>query len=134
MTEQRGKEAKGDPSPLLMAISELMALRALELAGKRIPSRRGGRSLWDRYKDVPPWEIHTIFPVRPEELDKILANAWAIPLRIGVPTSLVEALDMHVRALLIAGRAFDRTDLRLTLSRTSFDDTKLPWVKGASIE
>jgi hypothetical protein len=117
-----------------MAISELMTLRALELAGKRIPSRRGGRSLWDHYRDVPPWEIHTIFPARLEELDKILTNAWALPLQVGVPTSLLETLDAHVRALLIAGHAFNRTDLRLTLSQTSFDEAKLPWTKTAPLE
>lgn len=115
------------PSPLLRAISELMALRALELAGKRLPTRRGGRSVYNIHRNVPPWEIHTIFPAQSNELDKILVNAWNIPAFIGVPTPLIEALDSHVRALLISGLPFSRADLRLTLSRVECNENELPW-------
>lgn len=127
MTRRPPDIPTGEPEPLIAGVCELIVLRALELAGKRIPSRRGGRSLRACYRNVPPWEIHTIFPARSDELDKLLENAWTLPLSIGVPASLIEALNEHVRVLLVAGLPFNRADLRLSLSRVSGDATRLPW-------
>jgi hypothetical protein len=112
---------------LLSAVAELSVLRAIELAGDRI-IRRAERSLRGPLKAFKPISVHVQRPVEEADLDDILTrDAWAIPAVAGLPKSLIDALDGHMRILLVAGLEFRREDLALTLSRLSLESLSLPW-------
>lgn len=115
---------------LLLAVSEMAVLRALQLAGNRILGKHG-RSVRGPMKSVAPWSIHVHLPVEAKELDGLLKDAWQIPVEVGLPTELLDALDRHARTLLAAGLEFHRDDLELTLSRLPVQPA-LPWESRSS--
>ncbi|MGW7207612.1 hypothetical protein [Streptomyces sp. NPDC054837] len=115
---------------LLVAVSEMSVLRALQLAGNRILGKRG-RSVRGPMKSVVPWSIHVHLPVQANELDGLLKDAWQIPVEAGLPADLLDALDRHARTLLAAGLEFRRNDLELTLSRLPVQPA-LPWEPRSS--
>ncbi|MFI2640801.1 hypothetical protein [Streptomyces sp. NPDC018610] len=110
---------------LIAAVSEMAVLRALQLAGNRIIGARG-RSVRGPMKSVEPWSIHVHLRVEEQELDAFLKDAWQIPIAVGLPDDLLDALDLHTRTLLTAGIEFNRDDLRRTLSRRP-QQPALPW-------
>ncbi|RNF94877.1 hypothetical protein [Streptomyces botrytidirepellens] len=116
--------AEVDRAVLVTAVSEMAVLRALQLAGNRLLGKRG-RSVRGPMKDVEPWSIHVHLPVAEHELDALLKDAWQIPVAVGLPGGLLDALDAHVRTLLAAGMEFRRDDLLLTLSQ--LPQFVLPW-------
>ncbi|MCT7350668.1 hypothetical protein N4P33_00475 [Streptomyces sp. 15-116A] len=110
---------------LIAAVSEMAVLRALQLAGNRIIGARG-RSVRVPMKSVEPWSIHVHLRVEEQELDAFLKDAWQIPIAVGLPDDLLDALDLHTRTLLTAGIEFNRDDLRRTLCRLP-QQPALPW-------
>ncbi|MET9761950.1 hypothetical protein ABZ016_23305 [Streptomyces sp. NPDC006372] len=110
---------------LITAVSEMAVLRALQLAGNRIIGARG-RSVRGPMKSVEPWSIHVHLRVEEHELSTFLKDAWQIPIAVGLPDDLVDALDLHTRTLLTAGIEFNRDDLLRTLSRLP-QQPALPW-------
>lgn len=81
---------------------ELVALRALELAGNRM-IKNGPRGVRGQYQNLPSWEMHTVAPV-PPDLDKVLARAWDVaePV-IGDQPCLRRTVEDYVRTLLSTG-------------------------------
>jgi hypothetical protein len=102
--------------PLILIISEMAAIRALELAGNRLKGEYD-RSYQSALNKVPRWDAHTIVRAEEKHLDKILEGAWEIPRAVGVPEPLLEILDVHVRAVLTAGIPYSREDLKSSLRR-----------------
>lgn len=121
--EQHGRVA-------LVAVSEMAVMRALQLAGNRVLGRRG-RSVRGPMRSVDRWSIHVHLPVEDHELDALLEGAWEIPVAVGLPSGLLDALESHVRALLAAGIEFRREDLLLTLSQLPAG-LSLPWESHTS--
>ncbi|MFF9503487.1 hypothetical protein [Streptomyces sp. NPDC014656] len=109
----------------LIAVSEMAVMRALQLAGNRILGKRG-RSVRGPMRSVDLWSIHVHLPVEGHELDALLKDAWEIPIAVGLPSLLLDALDRHARTLLAAGIEFRRGDLLLTLSQLPAG-LSLPW-------
>ncbi|MFF7656478.1 hypothetical protein ACFZCY_42800 [Streptomyces sp. NPDC007983] len=114
-----------DRTVLVTAVSEMAVLRALQLAGNRLQGKRG-RSVRGPMKAVEPWSIHVHLQAQEHEFDNLLTDAWQIPVAVGLPDDLLDALDKHVRNLLAAGIEFRRDDLLLTLSRLP-QQPVLPW-------
>lgn len=104
-------------SPLL-AVCDVLVVRALEVAGKRIV--RAERSRF-RVLGTRPWHVaHTIWRPTQEHVAKSLTNAWdVVPAMLdahgccGITSrQVVEMLDKYASDLLITGTAHNLTDLR----------------------
>lgn len=104
-------------SPLL-AVCDVLVIRALEVAGKRIV--RAERSRF-RTLGTRPWHVaHTLWRPSPENVAKSLHSAWdVVPALIdsygccGVTSRQVTAcLDKYTSDLLITGTAHDLDELR----------------------
>ncbi|MFR9796507.1 hypothetical protein ACL02U_11470 [Streptomyces sp. MS06] len=96
------------------AMAEMAVLRALQVAGRRLLARRS-RVVRGPLRTVPPWELHVHLPVGDTDLALLLRDAWVIPEAVGLPSTMIEALDQHVRILLAAGLGYRRDDLFKTL-------------------
>ncbi|MEH1014628.1 hypothetical protein V6U90_16140 [Micromonospora sp. CPCC 206060] len=101
-----------------VAACEVLALRALEIAGKRILGR-------GRYQHVhlKAWEYHTVRPSTPPSVARLLHDAWtavpAVATRLGVDAEkLTAALTGYVGGLLVSGSRHDPAELREHLART----------------
>lgn len=101
------QKAKGDQptaaqAALLMG-AHMVVQRSLEMAGKRLLTRANR----DKFRDVPPWELHTaIHVLEPEHAERLLDDTFnTVPMlaeRTGVPTGeLREALAGYCRELFI---------------------------------
>lgn len=125
-TEDRGPPeqaaiaaAAADPlSGPFVAACEALALRALEVAGKRVL----GRDRY-RYTDLPVWEYHTVRQSTPTSVPRLLQGAFtavpAVASRLGVdPEKLTAALTSYVGGLLVSGSRHDVADLREHLAAT----------------
>jgi hypothetical protein len=124
-TERRGPpqqnaiaaSAAGLAEPFVAAC-EVLALRALEIAGKRVVGR-------ERYRhtDLKAWEYHTVRQSTPPSVPRLLEGAWtavpAIATRLRVdPEKLTAALAAYVGGLLVTGARHDPAELREHLNRT----------------
>ncbi|NLU77751.1 hypothetical protein HCA58_04935 [Micromonospora sp. HNM0581] len=124
-TERRGPPEKAAlaaaAEPLtgpFVGACEALALRALEVAGKRVIGR-------ERYRhtDLSVWEYHTVRQATPTSVPRLLQGAFtAVPAvagRLGVDAEkLTAALSGYVSGLLVAGRRHDVDELREHLART----------------
>ncbi len=124
-TERRGPPDKAAlaaaAEPLtgpFVGACEALALRALEVAGKRVIGR-------DRYRhtDLSVWEYHTVRQSTPTSVPRLLQGGFtAVPAvagRLGVdPEKLTAALTGYVGALLVSGRRHDADELREHLAGT----------------
>lgn len=97
------------PDPGLMAACDALVTRALELAGKRLRSRRP-RSQRGHLQEVDAAGVHVEVDLDPAEIDnlKLLDDAWArlplVAVRYGVDVGCLRGtLDSYVRELLAAG-------------------------------
>lgn len=108
------------------AMAEMAVLRALQVAGRRLLARRS-RAVRGPLRTVPPWELHVHLPVGDTDLALLLRDAWVIPQAVGLPSTMIEELDQHVRILLAAGLGYRRDDLFKTLSRLPLEQLVLPW-------
>lgn len=113
-------EATWEP---LVAVADVVVLRALEVAGKRVAGR--DRSLRGRLQaeGVAPWRVHTL--VRPDlpTVLRALDGAWdALPFLVdeygccGATPEQVEAvLSRYARDLLLTGQEHRTSELRVRL-------------------
>ncbi|HBF82181.1 MAG TPA: hypothetical protein DD420_20320 [Streptomyces sp.] len=108
------------------AMAEMAVLRALQVAGRRLLARRS-RAVRGPLRTVPSWELHVHLPVGDTDLALLLRDAWVIPEAVGLPSTMIEALDQHVRILLAAGLGYRRDDLLRTVSRLPLEQLVLPW-------
>lgn len=108
-------------SPLL-AVCDVLVIRALEVAGKRIV--RGERSRF-RVLGTRPWHVaHTIWRPDQSHVNKSLQNAWdVIPALLdthgccGVTSrQITDMLDRYTSDLLLTGTPHNLTDLRYRFS------------------
>jgi len=105
-------------APALLAVCDVLVVRALELVGKHIVRLERGR--FNRMKGRPWHEAHTLWKPRPDMIEKALKGAWdVIPAMLdnhgccGVTSRQVAIMvDSYVRDLLITGTAHNITDLR----------------------
>lgn len=108
-------------SPLL-AVADVLVVRALEAVGKRIV--RAERSRFNRMGSRQWHEAHTVWPPEESSVVKTLANAWdVVPALLdthgccGVTSRQVtEMLDGYVRDLLITGTMHTFDQLRQRFS------------------
>lgn len=97
---------------------EQVALRALELAGKRMLSRseRGWQS---PASGVHPWDVHTVASrPAPEQMDRLLDGAYTTAhVNFADDPCVLEAVDDYCRHLLATGQPHRREYLATTLTR-----------------
>ncbi|MDQ0404444.1 hypothetical protein ABVB69_05150 [Streptomyces sp. NPDC000349] len=104
---------------LFTTLSEVAMLRALELAGSRLAvNNRPSRAALNQ---LPKWDVHTLLRVKESDLGSLLKGAWDIPKASGYPEELLRALDEHSRIILMAGIAYSRTDMLMTLAKRNLD-------------
>jgi hypothetical protein len=115
-------------APALLAVCDVLVVRALEQVGKRIV-RAGDRSTrGSRFRQMGtrPWhEAHTLWKPTADMVDKGLFGSWdVIPAMLdnhgccGVTSRQVqEMVDTYVRDLLVTGTAHNITDLRYRFER-----------------
>ena len=105
----------------LLAASDVLVLRALELIGKRIV--RVDRSRFRRMGVLEFHEAHVLWQPEEEMLEKSLATAWTFVeqvvrehARADIDSrQVVLILDRYVRDLVQGMRAHDVTELRYRL-------------------
>lgn len=105
-------------APALLAVCDVLVVRALEAVGKRIV--RAERSRYNRKGNKPWHEAHTIWTPDPGMVNKGLEGSWdVIPAMLdnhgccGVTSVQVQQMiDAYVRDLLITGTIHNMTDLR----------------------
>lgn len=105
-------------SPALLAVCDVLVVRALETVGKRIV--RSDRSRFGQMQGRPWHVAHTLW--RPEERDtaKVLDTAWdVVPAMLQnhgccglTANQIVRTMDDYVRDLLVTGTAHNLSDLR----------------------
>lgn len=104
--------------PALLAVCDVLVVRALEAVGKRVV--RVDRSRFSRMNGRPWHLAHTLWQPDESMTNKALAGAWdVVPAMLdshgccGVTSRQVTAmLDAYVRDLLITGTGHSLTDLR----------------------
>lgn len=104
-------------SPLL-AVCDVLVIRALEVTGKRIV--RAERSRFRVLGTRPMHEAHTLWRPAPDLVKKSLQNAWAVVPALmdsygccGVTSiKVTECLNRYATDLLITGTAHDIDELR----------------------
>jgi hypothetical protein len=118
-------------SPLL-AVCDVLVIRALEVTGKRIV--RAERSRF-RVLGTRPWhEAHTIWRPSQEHVAKSLQNAWdVIPALLDVhgccgltTVQVVDCLNQYATDLLITGTQHSLGELRYRFHRDLHLDVPLP--------
>lgn len=105
-------------SSALLAVADVLVIKALEVVGKRLV--RVDRSRHKRRGTRPMHEVHAIWTPDPSMMDKGLSGAWdVIPAMLtahgccGVTADEVQAMvDRYVRDLLITGTLHNLDDLR----------------------
>lgn len=105
-------------APALLAVCDVLVVRALETVGKRIV--RADRSRFARLNNRPWHLAHTLWQPSEEMISKALQGAWdVVPAMLdshgccGVTSHQTSAmLDSYVRDLLITGRDHNLQDLR----------------------
>lgn len=105
---------------------DLAVRRALELAGKRLRTRRSGLLLSSPHPafpdldQVPAHELHTHVRVDARRLDKLLDGAWR-PLLDALPSGqgIAAVLDAYVRDLLLTGTRHEIRYLTAAIATTS---------------
>jgi hypothetical protein len=113
-----GDGATLQQAPALLAVCDVLVVRALELVGKHIVRLERGR--FSRMRNRPWHEAHTLWKPRADMVDKALKGAWdVIPAMLdnhgccGVTSRQVqEMMDSYVKDLLVTGKAHNLTDLR----------------------
>lgn len=110
-------------APALLAVCDVLVVRALESVGRRIV-RAGDRSTrGSRFRQMGnrPWhEAHTLWRPTPEMVDKGLFGSWdVIPAMLdnhgccGITSRQVtDMVDAYVRDLLITSKGHNMGDLR----------------------
>ncbi|MGW2397062.1 hypothetical protein ACWCYY_10960 [Kitasatospora sp. NPDC001664] len=113
------------PTAVVVAVSEMAVVRALELAGNRLMGGNGrsGRGALQR---MAAWDRHSLFRVTGERADRALSGVWEAPAQLGVPEELLRVLDAYVRLLLASGHSLHRPDLVQMLSQMP-QQVVLPW-------
>lgn len=108
-------------SPLL-AVCDVLVIRALEVAGKRIV--RAERSRF-RVLGTRPWHLaHTLWRPTLDHVTKSLQNAWdVVPVLLDsygccglTAVQVTRCLDQYASDLLITGTAHDVNELRYRFS------------------
>lgn len=104
--------------PALLAVCDVLVVRALEAVGKRVV--RVERSRFARMGNRPWHLAHTVWQPDDTMVDKALAGAWdVVPAMLdshgccGVTSrSVTQMLDKYVRDLCITGTGHALTELR----------------------
>lgn len=105
-------------APALLAVCDVLVVRALELVGKQIVRLERGR--YNRMGNRPFHVAHTLWKPREDLVERALKGSWdVIPAMLdnhgccGVTSRQVQGmLDRYVQDLLVTGTAHNLTDLR----------------------
>lgn len=105
----------------MLAVCDVLVLRALEMIGKRLS--RAQRSRLSKMEQMPWHEAHTIFHADEATVDKVLVSAWEmLPSMLSVhgcagftPSHLASTLDEYVRDLASMGLSHSTDNLRIVL-------------------
>lgn len=108
-----------DVDPVLLAVSDLLILTALERGFARVVPR----SMRPRVSSSERHRGYEIVPIRAEMIDKALTDAWVLcPMLasrnrfdIDVP-SWVQLLDSYTRSLILMGQPHSQSVLRPKLT------------------
>lgn len=108
----------------ILAAVDVLAIKALEVAGKRIV--RQGRDRFAARTDLAlPWhQCHTKWGLDERDIDRVMVGAWdVVPallspygLSDAVSERLVRFLDGYIRGLLLTRGRYDAQDLRARLT------------------
>ncbi len=122
-----GQHVSHESEPLVAA-SDLLVIRALELVGKRIvhtDRRTRGERVQRLAEEGLPWhEAHTLWPADTDTIEKGLAVAWdpvaLVLLEHGccgaTPEQITLLLDRYARDLLLTQTPHRVAELRLRLA------------------
>lgn len=105
-------------APALLAVCDVLVVRALEAVGKRMV--RVERSRFSQMAGRPWHEAHLLWRADESTIGKVLTGSWdVIPAMLdnhgccGVTSGQVTRMvDQYVRDLLVTGTAHNLTDLR----------------------
>lgn len=112
-------------APTLLAVCDVLVVKALEKVGKMLARNSGNRSRARVATSVPWHRVHTVIKPQPRDIDKGLYGAWdVIPAMLdthgccGVTSRQVERMvDSYVRDLLVTGTAHSFEELRYRFNR-----------------
>lgn len=111
-----------DQAPTLLAVCDVLVIKALEVIGKRIV--RSERARFKMMRGRPWHEAHTQWNPDESMITKSMAGAWdVVPAMIdshgscGIESDqIIKALDDYVRDLLITGTPHRLTELKYRFS------------------
>lgn len=110
-------------APALLAVCDVLVVRALELVGKQIVRAERPRH---RILGTRPWHVaHTLWRPEPIMVERGLRGSWdVIPAMLdhhgccGVTSRQVQnMLDTYIQDLLVTGTAHNLTDLRYRMEK-----------------
>lgn len=112
--ERRAVAASGGSGELSFAALEFGAMRALELAGKRLLNN-GSRAYRGQLRGVDPWAIHT--HIQAADADDVLSGAYNL-LQLCLPDQpcIHATIDTYVRERLASQQPHDRAVLLTMLA------------------
>ena len=111
--------------PALLAVCDVLVVKALEKVGKML-ARNGGNRRRVQVAQTTPWHLmHTVISPSPRDIDKGLHGAWdVIPAMLdnhgccGVTSRQVETMvDSYARDLLVTGTPHSLSELRYRFER-----------------
>lgn len=111
--------------PALLAVCDVLVVKALEKVGKMLARNGGNRRRTQVATNTPFHLMHTVIQPSPRDIDKGLFGAWdVIPAMLdhhgccGVTSRQVEQMvDSYSRDLLVTGRSHNMDDLRYRFER-----------------
>lgn len=111
--------------PALLAVCDVLVVKALEKVGKMLARNGGNRGRTKVAATTPFHLMHTVLQPTPRDIDKGLHGAWdVIPAMLdrhgccGVTSRQVEQMvDSYSRDLLVTGKAHNMADLRYRFER-----------------
>ncbi len=123
-------------APALLAVCDVLVVKALEKVGKMLARNGGNRNRVKVASSVPWYRMHTVIRPTAKDIDKGLHGAWdVIPAMLdthgccGVTSRQTEQMvDSYVRDLLVTGTAHSFSELQYRFER--FLGIPLPLAEG----
>lgn len=107
-------------APALLAVCDVLVVRALESVGKRVVRAEPGRSRYNKMRGHPWYEAHTLWRPDTRSIDGGLNGCWdVVPAMLAghgccnvTAAQVIRMVDDYVRDLLVTGTAHRLPELR----------------------